>query len=166
MENRAKTATFVLSSLILVALAAGGYWLVRRTEPERCAVCQRGIHSGSRTEILVGGERKALCCVRCTLTASRQLGKPVRLLHVTEFLSGRPLAPKSAYYVEGSRIVVCEVHEPLLDQTKHPYGRIFDRCEPSTHAFARREDAEAFARENGGAVLLWADLLQEVERQP
>ncbi len=166
MGNQAKTATFVLSSLILVALAAGGYWLLRRTEPDRCAVCQRGIHAQSRTVVLVGGERRPLCCVRCALTASQQLGKPVRLLEVAEFHSSRALAPESAYYVEGSRVILCEVHEPLLDQTKHPYSRIFDRCEPSTHAFARREDAEAFARENGGVVLRWADLVKEVEGKP
>jgi hypothetical protein len=166
MANRTGIATVVLSSLILVALAAGGYWLLRHTEPARCAVCQRGIHTQSRTVILAGGERKTLCCVRCALTASRQLGKPVRLLEVAEFHSSKPLAPQSAYYVEGSRVVLCEVHEPLLDQTKHPYGRTFDRCEPSTHAFVGREDAEAFVRDNGGVVLSWAELVKQVEKQP
>lgn len=167
MGPRSKTAAFVLSSLILVALAAGGYWLLRRTEPERCAICQRDIHAQSRAVMFAGGRRETLCCVRCGLTESHQEGKPIRLVEVTDYVSARPLSPDSASYVKGSRIVLCEPPErTILDQTKHPYGRLFDRCEPSTYAFARREDAEAFAREHGGIVLPWADLLKEVETKP
>ena len=167
MGSTAKTVTFVLSSLILMALAAGGYWLLRRTEPERCFICQRDIHAQSRAAIVADGERKALCCLRCGLTQSHQVGKPIHLAEVTDYRTSRPLKPDSAFYVEGSRIVLCEPHgHEIFDQTKHPYGRIFDRCEPSTYAFARREDAEAFARENGGVVLRWADLRKEVESQP
>jgi len=167
MGKKAKAIALVLSSVVLVVLAAGGYWLMRRTEPERCAFCKRDIHGQSRAVALVSGKREALCCVRCGLTEAHQVGKPVRLVEVTDYFSSRPLDPDSAYYVEGGRIVLCETHDhALLDQTKHPFGRIFDRCEPSTYAFARREDAEAFARENGGVVLRWADLTKELETKP
>ena len=167
MGKKAKAITFALSSLILVALAAGGYWLLRRTEPERCAVCQRDIHAQSRALILAAGGREALCCVRCGLTQSHQVGKPIRLVEVTDYVSSRPLKPDAAYYVKGSRIVLCEPHDhDVRDLTKRPYARVFDRCEPSTYAFARREDAEAFARESGGLVLRWVDLTKEVETKP
>jgi hypothetical protein len=167
MEKQSKVITFVLSGLVLLALAAGGYWFMRRTEPERCAFCQRDVHPQSRAVALVSGRREAVCCVRCGLTQSHQIGKPIRLAEVTDYLTSRPLKPDSAFYVEGSRIVLCEPHaHEMLDQTKHPYSRVFDRCEPSIYAFARPEAAEAFRRENGGAVLSWADLLKELEPRP
>jgi hypothetical protein len=167
MGKKAKVITVMLSSLVLVVLAAGGYWLVRRTEPERCTFCKRDIHAQSRAVALVSGKREALCCVRCGLTEAHQLGKPIQLVEATDYVSSRPLNPDSAYYVEGSRIVLCEPHgHEMLDQTKHPYGRVFDRCEPSTYAFARRVDAEAFARENSGVVLRWDDLRKEIGSKP
>jgi hypothetical protein len=116
---------------------------------------------------LVDGRRAAVCCIRCGLTEAHQTGKPVQLVEVTDYASLRPLHPDSAYYVEGSRIVLCEPHgREMLDQTKHAYRRVFDRCEPSAYAFARREDAEAFARANGGVVVRWEDLRKEIESKP
>ncbi len=167
MGTRAKTATFVLSGLFLVALAAGGYWLLQETRPQMCPICERSIHAQARAVVLLDGWRASVCCIRCGLTHNRQIGKPGPLVEVTEYHSLRPLKPESVFYVEGPRFSLCDPHDSsLVDQTKHPYARVFDRCEPSTYAFARREDAEAFARENGGVVLTWADLKKEAESQP
>jgi len=167
MGTRAKRASFVLSGVFLVVLATGGYWLLQETRPRMCPICERSIHAQARAVVLLNGWRAPVCCIRCGLTHNRQIGKPGPLVEVTEYLSLRPLKPESPFYVEGPRFSLCDPHDsPLLDQTKHPYGRVFDRCEPSTYAFARREDAEAFARENGGVVLTWADLKKEAESQP
>ncbi len=167
MGTRAKAATLVLSGLFLVGLAAGGYWLLWKTRPQMCPICERSIHAQARAVILLDNSRVPVCCIRCGLTHNRQIGKPGPLLEVTEYHSLRPMKPESAFYVEGPRFSLCDPHEsPLLDQTKHPYGRVFDRCEPSTYAFLRREDAATFERENGGTVLTWADLKKEAESQP
>ena len=166
MGKKAKVAAFGLSAFVLLALAAGGYWLLRRTEPDICRICQREIHAQSRAIVEMDGKRERVCCVRCELTLEVQQHKPVRLMEVTDYASTKPLSPAAAYFVEGSRIVLCEKHEPLLDETKQPHPRVFDRCEPSLYAFARREDAEAFARENGGFVLRLADVMKEVEGKP
>ena len=167
MGARGKTAGFVLSGLFLVALAVGGSWLLWKTRPQMCPICERNIHAPARAVVQFDGWRAPVCCIRCGLTHNVQAGKPGHVVEVTEFHSLRPLKPESAFYVEGPRFSLCDPHEsPLLDETKHPYGRVFDRCEPSTYAFARREDAEAFARESGGLVLRWVDLTKEVETKP
>lgn len=166
MGKKAKAAAYVLSGLVLLALAAGGYWLLRRTEPDTCRICRREIHAQSRAVIEMDGRRERVCCVRCQMTLQIQQRKPVRLMEVSDYVSTKPLSPAAAYFVEGSRVVLCETHEPLLDETKQPHLKTFDRCEPSVYAFARREDADAFAREKGGRVLRLADVMKEVEAKP
>jgi len=54
----------------------------------------------------------------------------------------------------------------MMDPTKHAMERVFDRCEPSLYAFARRADADEFARQNGGTVLTAEQVLREVQTQP
>lgn len=167
MGTRTTAATLILSGLFLAAIAAGGYWLLQETRPQVCPICQRDIHARSRAVVLLGKERAVVCCVRCGITHNVQVGKPGQLVEVTEYLSNKPMNPDAAFYVEGSQISLCDPHQSgLVDQSKHPYQRIFDRCEPSTYAFARREDAQAFARENSGKVLSWEELLKEVGIQP
>jgi len=161
-----KRVTLFVSVALVAALAAGGYWLLQRTAPDTCRICQRPIHAEARAVIEVDGKREPVCCARCALTLQHQQRTPVRLVEVTDYVSRASLAPESAYFVEGSRIVLCEKHEPLLDQTKHPYPRVFDRCVPSLYAFARREEAEAFAAQNGGTVQRLPELLEEVEPRP
>jgi len=152
--------------LLVVALAAGGYWLLQQAAPDNCRICQREIHPEARAVMEVAGRREPICCARCALTLAQQRGKPAGLVEVTDYVSRRALKPEEAYFVEGSQVILCERHEPLLDQTKQPYDRIFDRCVPSVYAFARREDAEVFVARNGGAVLRLAQLLEEVEPRP
>lgn len=152
----------VMSIVVLALLTAGGYWLLQQTAPGVCKVCRREIHAASRAVIEVDGKQEAVCCVRCAMTLDEQEKKPVRLIEVTDYVSQRPLAPKDAFYVEGSRVVLCMSHEVHLDETKHAQARIFDRCEPSVYAFARREEAESFVAQNGGVVLSLAELTKEI----
>jgi hypothetical protein len=166
MGKKARLTAFVFASFVLVGLAVGGYWLVRKTEPESCSICQREIHPQSRAVIEANGKREATCCARCALTFAKQAHTSIRLVQVTDYNTLKPLAPDQAYFVEGSRLVLCESHKPMLDQTRHPFIRVFDRCEPSLYAFARREDAEAFARDNDGTVVRLADVMKRVETRP
>ena len=167
MSKRAKTLTFIMSGLFLVGIAAGGYWFLRKTQPQICPICQRSIHAQSRAVFLLGKTRVVVCCVRCGITHNVQVGMPGELVEVTEYLSDKPIKPDAAFFVEGSQVSHCDPHQgALVDQTKRPYNRIFDRCEPSTYAFARREDAEAFLRANGGKVLTWEALKKEGEARP
>ena len=157
----------IAGSVLLVGLLAlAGYWFLQRTEPENCRICERPIHAQARAVVEAAGKREAVCCVRCAFRHHEQEHVPVRLLEVTDYASGSALAPEDAFYVEGSRIVLCARHEPMLDETKHPQETVFDRCAPSLYAFARESEARAFAAENGGQVRRLPALLQEIERQP
>jgi hypothetical protein len=167
MSNKSKTAALIGSFLLLAAIGAGGFWFLQKTEPHLCPICQRSIHPYSRAVFLSGKTKVAVCCVRCGVTHNVQAGKPGDLIEVTEFLSNHPMKPDAAFYVEGSKISLCDPHSSnLMDETKHPYSRTFDRCEPSTYAFAHQRDAEAFARANGGKILNWDDLRKEAAGQP
>jgi hypothetical protein len=167
MAAKSKTRAFLFSGVFLAALAAGGFWLLRDTQPQMCPICDRSIHAQARAVVQFNGRRAPVCCIRCGLTHNVQAGKPGNLLEVTEYNTLQPLKPEAAFYVEGPRFSLCDPHDhSMVDETKHPYARMFDRCEPSTYAFARRDEAEKFARENGGTVLSWEDLRKEVETIP
>ena len=137
----------------------------RRQQEELCPFSHRQIHSGSRAVVEMNGERKATCCIRCAFSA-RQQGEKLRLVEVSDFSSGAPLAPDAAFYVSGTAVVLCERHEPKMDAEKHVYQPVFDRCEPSIFAFAKQEQAEEFARGNGGSVRRLPEILEEVGGRP
>lgn len=164
--NTKKTMGVLLSALAVAALALGGYWLLRRTAPNVCDLCERHVHPEARAVVELEGKRASACCIRCALTAARQQGTRVRLVEVTDYFSRQPLEPGAAYYVEGGDLVLCQHQEPLLEGPKVLYERVFDRCAPSVYAFARGEDAEAYAARNGGRVLRLPQLLAEVEPRP
>jgi transcription elongation factor Elf1 len=162
VSQKTKAARFLLSALVLSALAVGGFWLLQETKPETCPICERSIHAHSSAVVMIDKKRVRVCCIRCGITHNFQVDKPGEVVEVTEFLSDRAIKPKDAFYVEGSHVSMCDPHEgALLDQTKHPYNRIFDRCEPSTYAFGKREDAGNFVQVNGGKLLTWDQLHEE-----
>ncbi|MEW6442648.1 MAG: hypothetical protein AB1640_17055 [bacterium] len=156
-----------LAGLAIGVALWGGYWLLQRTGQETCRICRRPIHPDSRTVIEdSGGRREAVCCVRCGLFLALQQKSPVRLVEVTDYSSGRSLDPEKASYVEGSGVVMCDRHEPLFDETKHLYQRVFDRCTPSILAFAGPDEAADFASSHGGRVVRLAELLTEAPPAP
>ena len=167
MSRRRKALTVLFSVLFLAGIAAGGYWLLQETTPEVCSICQRSIHPHSSAVVVMDKKRVRVCCIRCGITHNFQVGRPGEVVEVTEFLTDRPARPDGAFYVEGSEVSMCDPHEgALVDQTKHAYPRIFDRCEPSTYAFAKRGDAKAFVRKSGGKLLTWEELKKEAGAKP
>lgn len=162
-----KNVASMLVGLFIVAAVAGGvYFLQKRAVPKTCRICQRELHPEARVVMDVDGERQSVCCTHCVLTQVRQLGKSIRLVEVTDYVSHSTLKPENAFYVEDSKLVLCDLHKPFLNGTKQPYDRVFDRCVPGIYAFARRDDAEAFARENGGTVRNWLQINEEVAPRP
>jgi hypothetical protein len=162
MSRKAKVVTLSLSILFLIGIAGAGYWMLEETKPNTCPICARSIHPHSSAVVSIDKRPVRVCCIRCGITHNFQVGKPGVVVEVTDFASDKPLNPATAFYVEGSQVSMCDPHDSrLIDQAKHPFDRVFDRCEPSTYAFANRTDAESFVRKNGGQLLTWEELKKE-----
>ena len=152
--------------LVLLGILGLGYYRLMVSQSEAfCGFCHRPIHAHARVIAEVGGHRRLVCCARCALTEAFQEQKPVRLIEVTDYVSGKTVKPEQAYFVEGSRKVLCDHDAAVFDETKHVHPLAFDRCSPGAYAFARREDAQAFTQENGGVVLKLNEMMQGVNGQ-
>jgi nitrous oxide reductase accessory protein NosL len=163
MTKRAWITTAVL--IVLAGLVAVGYRVMANRESGFCGFCHRSIHPNTKVVAEIDGRRRTVCCARCAISEAYQEKKPVRLIAVTDYVTSTSLAPEQAYFVDGSRKVLCAHDEAMLDQSKHMQQMTYDRCFPGTYAFAHREDAEAFVRENGGAVVQLEKLMQGVNPQ-
>ena len=163
MANRVWVTTAVL--VALAGLVAAGYRVMANREETFCGFCHRSIHANTKVVAEIDGRRKTVCCARCAISEAYQEKKHVRLIAVTDYVSSKSLDPKQAYFVDGSRKVLCDHDEAMVDESKHAEQMTFDRCFPGTYAFAHREDAEAFVRENGGTVLQLQKLMQGVSAQ-
>ncbi len=148
--------------VIVAALLVGGEWTLHRRSQEFCNICQRHINPRAGIVAEIGGRRERVCCAHCAVTEGLQEHKPVRLVEVSDYHSGRKLDPAAAWYVDGSRIHACEHDLPRMSEAKRIEERTFDRCAPGTFAFATRGEADAFASANGGAVLSMEALLASV----
>lgn len=151
----------VIGLALVGACVVGGWYVLHEHPPAFCEISGRPIHGNMHTLVEVDGEKLYACCARCPLTLAAQTGKPVRILEVADYLSGRTLPAPDAYYVDGSRVEVCTA--PLLkrDENRAAYVRLFDRCAPSLLAFARAEDARAFVGEHGGTIKRLPELMRE-----
>ncbi len=151
MARKVSFAAIVL--LVIVAgLLIAGSWTVRHRSEESCGICQRHINPQAGVIAEVGGRRVHVCCAHCAVTEALQEHKPVRLIEVTDYSSGRMLDPSRAWFVDGSRVVACTHDMSRMGEMKQMDVRTFDRCSPGTFAFASREAAEAFAAKNGGVI--------------
>lgn len=163
MAKRAWITTAVL--LVAAGLVAAGYRVMANREDTFCGFCHRSMHPNTKIVAEVDGRRRTVCCVRCAISEAYQEKKPLRLISVTDYISSKSLNPQQAYFVDGSRKVLCSHDENMVDESKRMQPMTFDRCFPGTYAFAHREDAQAFVRENGGTVLQLQQLMQGVSGQ-
>ncbi len=152
MSKRASVLSLSAFTVVLALLAAGWWYVGRRSSETICGFCQRPITERARVVAEVGGRRKNVCCVRCAITESVQQKKPLRVISVTDYTTGTVLQPDQAWFVDGSRKVLCNHDMAHMDEMKRPEELAFDRCSPGAYAFAHKEDADDFARTNGGVV--------------
>ena len=157
--------TSVVGLVLLGLLGLGYYRLMVKQSEAFCGFCHRPIHAHARVIAEIGGRRRTVCCARCAITEAFQEKKPVRLIEVTDYVSGNTLKPEEAYFVEDSLRILCDHDAPMFDETKHVEPMTFDRCSPGAYAFARRADAVAFIQENGGVVLRLNEMMHGVNVQ-
>ncbi len=157
-----------LVGLATLAIAIGlgyiGYLTYRGPQGEQCYACQRPIHAHSRTVGVVNGRTKLFCCPACALSEHEQEGKPIQVTELTAFLTGTKLLPTNAFVVKGSDVNMCARTHELIDADKHAADVQFDRCSPSMIAFGTRDEAAKFAREHGGEVLPFKDIVAQFSR--
>ncbi len=161
MARKASYAALVLL-VVVGGLLILGEWRLQRKSEELCGICQRHIHKQAGVIAEIGGKRHQVCCAHCAITEGFQEHKPVKLIEVTDYNSGRKLDPLHAWYVDGSRIVACTHDMTRVDEMKRVETTTFDRCSPGTFAFATHEDADLFAANNGGVVRSLGEMLAGV----
>jgi hypothetical protein len=160
--------TSIYSSIVLIVVAglfAGGYVLMNRRSRMECGFCQRQISPKAHVVAEVGGRRRDVCCAHCAVTESRQEKKPLRLIAVTDYPSGKLVSPEGTWFVEDSRVITCQHDMSRMDEAKHAEQLEFDRCSPGTVAFSERKAAEAFVAQNGGVLRSLAEVLAEAPSQ-
>jgi hypothetical protein len=158
----------VYSVVVVIAVAslfAGGYLLMNRRSKMECGFCQRRINPKAHVVAEVGGQRRDVCCTHCAVTESRQEKKPLRLIAVTDYPTGKLVSPVGAWFVEDSRVIACQHDMSKMDESKHMEPLAFDRCSPGTFAFSDRKAAETFVAESGGVLRSLPEVLAEAQQQ-
>jgi nitrous oxide reductase accessory protein NosL len=113
----------------------------------------------------IAGKEVRACCPRCAISEANQEQKALRLIEVHDYQSGKGISPANAWFVEGSRVIACTHDMTRMGEHKDMQDMAFDRCSPSTLAFANKPDADAFIAQNGGTVLSFGQLMSEAKFQ-
>jgi hypothetical protein len=162
MARKMSIAALVLL-VVIAGLLVAGQWSLHRRSEEVCGICARHINPRAGVIAEIGGRRHHVCCAHCAVTEGRQEHKPVRLIEVTDYNTGRKLDPRQAWYVDGSRIVACAHDMTRMNEMKQVEHTAFDRCSPGTFAFASRAEADTFSARNGGVVRNMEEMLAGVD---
>lgn len=121
----------------LVQKVHGGVALVERHVAVapiegRCEMCAAPSQRMPFSIKLENGETHTACCAHCGLMMMTHMSDWATVL-TTDFLYGRTVSAKSAFYVVGAAVQIC--------------------CVPSVLSFSCRDDAERFQRGFGGVVM-------------
>ncbi len=131
-------------------------------DAQLCQACRRPLHSETSYQVtLENGDVKKLCCPRCGLHF--QTGRDdVAGARTTDYPTGKLIAADQAFYVENSSVMLCCSLDKLQrDRSGGQYGLRWDRCLPSLVSFEKREEAERFLQERGGALKTLAQVRDE-----
>ena len=156
----------ILAVVVVLAVLGGAWYLVSHRQPKVCPFSGREIHPQARALVTIGGRRYETCCVRCAIIEAQQTGKPLRVLKVADFESGRLIDPDSAWFVENSNVNLCMRMAPAVKSPgrESVYVRTFDRCSPSELAFPSEQQARGFIAQHGGMLKRIADLQVEAAK--
>jgi len=162
------TGTRLLGVILVVLAGVGlgyaGFKIYRGSQPEQCYACRRAIHANSRTVAIDKGRARVFCCPACALSEHEQEGKPIRVTELTDFLTGAKLSPGSAFILKGSDVNMCAHQHEMMQADKRWAPLQYDRCSPSLLAFGSRDAAASFAREHGGEVVPFRDIVAAYTR--
>jgi len=150
--------------IAVLALLGGAWYFASHRQPKVCPFSGREIHPETRAVVTVGGTKYETCCVRCAIIEAQQTGKPLRVLKVADFETGKHIDPSRAWFVEASSVNFCMRMSPAAEgpSRESVYLRAFDRCSPSVLAFSSEQHARDFIAQHGGALKRLNDLQSEV----
>ena len=154
--------------ILLILVGAGAYaWFrnIAHPSPVACGYCLRPLHANVKVTAEIDGKRAEVCCPRCAITEANQEHKPVRLITVHDYSTGKAMSPETAWYVEGSRVLACEHSGMHMDEMKDSAPMAYDRCSPGTLTFATKQQAEDFTAANGGTAISFEQLMSEAKFQ-
>ena len=160
-----KSRRLALVGILLIVAVLGWYRFVLRPVSVACGYCSRPLHANLTVTAEIAGRRAQVCCARCAISQANQERKPLRLISVRDYQSGRSISPESAWFVEGSRAIACDHDAMRMNAMKGTDMVEYDRCSPGTFAFAAREAADVFVSRNGGAVISFVQLMSEAKFQ-
>jgi len=164
MNSRRIALTVTL--LILVGAGVfGWYRIVDHPKPVTCGYCLRPLHANVKVTAEIDGKRVEVCCPRCAITEANQERKPVHLITVHDYSTGKAMSPEGAWYVEGSRVLACDHVGMHMDDMKDAQPMTYDRCSPGTLTFATKQQAEDFTAANDGTAISFAQLMSEARCQ-
>lgn len=128
----------------------------------QCSLDERPIHPEMKVRVLLEGRKAATdgCCIRCAINYAKQTGTTVHLLSVTDYATRHPISPDRAFYVTGSDFSPCAMHDVAVSGGRREIEtNEWDRCAPSSIAFASLEDARQFQNLHGGRIQNWNELV-------
>lgn len=155
----------IVTAVAVAAVGAATYaWMhyVLHPQPHECGYCLRPLHDNLRITAEIDGKRTDVCCPHCAITEANQQRKPLRLIAVHDYTTGKTIKPEEAWYVEGSSVMACQHDAMHMNEMKETQDLAFDRCSPGTFTFANKAGAQAFIAQNGGSLLSFQQLMQEV----
>lgn len=156
--NCRRAVTLILLASIILP-AAGCRRIDALLHPDRCVLSDRRIHAHMAVRVAVaGGPNGEACCLRCAITYADQYRKQVKVFWVTDYTTGRHLDPRRATYVTGSDVNRCMGRpEEVSAGRPETDSIVWDRCSPSSIAFAKLKDAAAFQHVHGGRIQRFAE---------
>ena len=163
-----KLRKFAVAGILLIAVGALVYgWsrFVNHPTPTVYRYCLRPLHANLMVTAEIGGKTAEVCCARCAITEANQEHKPLRLLEVHDYPTGKAVVPEKAWFVEGSRAMACMHDAMRMDDMKGTDELTYDRCSPGTFSFQNKPDADAFIAKNGGTVVSYSQLMSEARFQ-
>lgn len=163
MDRRSFAATLVAVPT-LTALGYASWRYLKHKDEHTCRACSRPVHAQTRTIAAIEGKRGVYCCLACALSEHQQLGLPVQIVELADYLGGPAMMPSDAFLVQGSEINPCKGHDTPVTMDKQPMHSHFDRCSPSMLAFRDRKSAQTLAAEHGGQVIAFSEVASQFSR--
>lgn len=161
-----KSLVFVIAFAIALGLC-GWAWVhyIVHPKPIACSYSGRPLVANLAVTAEIDGQKKQVCCARCAISEANQKHAHLRFLEVHDYSTAKALKPEQAWFVEGSRAMVCNHGAMRMNEMKGTEAMAFDRCSPGTLAFANERDADDFVATNGGSVLSFDQLMREAQFQ-